>query len=214
MRSHDSSEDEPRRRAVIRIEGTSPPDPSAAAERHPTPATLPWLGPPAELESVVPVSQFLHQNSSVSLAITDVHAFSTGCEIHIKAVLHRERRSSEEWNLFIDSFHPKGHPETPVVGALDIALTLGDGRRASTLSGYGSSVQPDSDQFVLHYTSSHGSWISHEDWTVEAGLWLWPLPEPGTLFISAEWPNANVSSEQLLLDANAIHVAGRRAQSM
>jgi len=44
--------------------------------------------------------------------------------------------------------------------------------------------------------------------------WLWPLPPPGPLRVSCEWPVARVPFTTVELDATALHDAALRVQRL
>ena len=43
------------------------------------------------------------------------------------------------------------------------------------------------------------------------GFWLWPLPEPGTIRVSCEWPLVEIPLSTVELDGAAIVEAAARA---
>jgi hypothetical protein len=46
---------------------------------------------------------------------------------------------------------------------------------------------------------------------MHSGYWLWPLPPPGPLRISCEWPVADIELTSAELDASAIVAAAERS---
>ena len=49
---------------------------------------------------------------------------------------------------------------------------------------------------------------------MKPGYWLWPLPPPGPLRISCEWPLVDIAMTTVEIDANNLLGAASRARSL
>jgi hypothetical protein len=50
--------------------------------------------------------------------------------------------------------------------------------------------------------------------TMNPRYWLWPLPPPGPLRVSCEWPVAGIELASVEIDAAAIRAASTRARTL
>jgi hypothetical protein len=54
----------------------------------------------------------------------------------------------------------------------------------------------------------------HRNVTMRPGFWIWPVPEPGTIRLSCEWPLVNIPFSGIDLDGEQLRDACGRATKL
>jgi len=102
---------------------------------------------------------------------------------------------------------------------LRIGLELADGHRVSNLGGWRAHrklMSPDAepDGPVLLPRGGGGGSSTRGKVTMKPGYWLWPLPPPGQLRISCEWPLVDIAMTTVEIDADVLLDAASCARSL
>jgi hypothetical protein len=92
---------------------------------------------------------------------------------------------------------------------LRIGFEFGDGRRASNLSGRRAhrklmtpGAEPEDPVLMPH--AGGGGNAGGGDVSMRPGYWLWPLPPPGALRISCEWPIVKIPLTSIEIDGGTL----------
>jgi len=143
-----------------------------------------WHGPPkTEFGVTVAVDLLVEAVPDAALRISAIRAYSTGCEIAIRALMKGD----------FHAFAPG-----PRVG-----LVWPDGTKVIA-EGRGERTDPPAGPVLLGYRTPHRA----RDPTPRV-YWLWPLPPPGTLRLVADWPAAGIPETSIDFDTRALHDAGK-----
>ncbi|MGX9902226.1 hypothetical protein ACW0JT_24805 [Arthrobacter sp. SA17] len=185
------------------------------APRHVTPV---WLAPPAnELPGVLHIGKFLHQAPGFVMAVKSAEVFSTGCAIHIVWTVRRTTESDREWATANGRFFRHPAPGPGYVEDPDSALLFGvafpDGRKTSSTQigpGMFDGSEPVTGPVLM--ASGEGGSGSEDELIGSARLWVWPLPEDGDLRLVAQWKEAGMPEQSILLEGHKIAAAARDVQ--
>lgn len=155
-----------------------------------------------ELPAVIPVEVFLATSSTATFDLSAIYVYSDHCVFDVSWALRRTRQSQEAWfehftnpnnQVFVGSSFDSPSPDAQF-GRLRCTAQLADGR-----------VLPDFG------AGSAGS-TSTADGT--AYPVLEPLPPPGELRITLDWPEFGIHNAVTVLDATAINQAARRVRRL
>lgn len=184
------------------------------------PRREPWRFPPDnELPAVAPIELFLVQAPSIVGIVLAAEVYSTGCLIRLRFVMNRADQDEHTWQELCGRavYRPQPYPpiaSAPAYPGLQVTATTATGGTASTqqsvpLADRGCPGTPTGPLLALHNVrSSSDRSRAH----VAADLWLWPLPPPGELTLSATWASFELSSAQVVINASAITEAATRVQ--
>ena len=201
----------------------APPPPRPGSEepreRYQTPA---WMGPPlGVLPGVVELEIVLARTDLVAVCLSGVLAYPTGIAFQL---ITMGGPGSEDLELDPHAFHrrmtrrARGEPEL-APDLLRFGVELPDGSRVTNVANDPFMQMADADHgeddehsFTPKgpVLSEHGGGGGGADWRQE--MWLWPLPQPGTLTVACEWPVANIPLTRTELEAGPILAAVERSQ--
>jgi hypothetical protein len=190
-----------------------PPPPEPPRERfHRQP---PWAGPPENvLGGVAPLRVVLARTERVAVAAIGANGYPTGVRFDVVVRM----RPLEEGD---DAFDPFGHhlrrrrprgEGWPPPDVLRFGVAFPDGRKATTLESpmwRGSDVG-DPQGPVLQPRGGGGG--GGNSWTL--GLWLWPLPPPGTIDFVCEWPAEKIPETRVAVETAPLLEAAARAETL
>jgi hypothetical protein len=187
-------------------------DESAEEPRRPD-----WFGPPEdELGVVVPQGVVLARSERAVIALSHAVVYSTGSAFEFFAVARGLARS--EANRVFHEQHMFEDEELPDA-LLRIGFELADGGRASNLGGWRAHrklMTPDAEPegpLLLPYGGGGGQ-TSDGHVTMKPGYWLWPVPAPGPVRISCEWPFVEISLTTVEIDGEALRTAVQDVRSL
>jgi hypothetical protein len=176
-----------------------------------------WFGPPDdELGVVLPEAVVLAHSGRGVVALSHAVAYSTG--VSFEFVARARRLSQAEANRVFHEQHMFEEKDLPDA-LLRIGLELADGSRVSNLGGWraqGRLMDPDTepvDPVLLPHAGGGGSSTGGQV-TMRPGYWLWPLPPPGPLRISCEWPLVDIELTTVEIDGTALADAARQPRSL
>lgn len=170
----------------------------------------PWSGPPdSELGVAVPLREILVSDPRVVIALVDCVAFSNGFEFWIAV---RSREDIDSRQMGFGPPHPGGsEPEK----GLQLGVQFADGRAAATgehpsrewmaqMKMHAEGREPGlGDGPILGPMSAGGG---GKRWDFR--YWVWPLPPPGKLTFTCEWPSRSLALTAHEVDASEIRRAG------
>ena len=111
-----------------------------------------------------------------------------------------ERGMTVEWR----------EPGTAPPECVRFTVTFSDGTTISNLDAHGTNLRG-----VLQIGNGGGSAGPPDDWVrADLGWWLSPLPPPGDVVFSVEWPYAGLVRTEARADALALREAASRAQPL
>lgn len=169
-----------------------------------------WLGPPEdELGMAAPLNLVVGRSERAVVAVTQSTSFSTGVTLSFLAQARQlDQRTTR--TLFHEQ-HPfaPGEEDLPE-GILRLGVELPGGARASNLGSRPPLEEADPVRPVFIHRGGGGGRGGHDRVTMQHDYWLWPLPAPGTIFVSCEWPLVGITLSTVELDGAAIVEAAAR----
>jgi hypothetical protein len=112
-------------------------------------------------------------------------------------------------------FHDEELPD----GLLRIGMELPRGTRISNLDGWqthrdaiSADEEPQEPLLVPH--AGGGGTAGSDRVVMHPAYWLWPLPEPGPVRISCEWPIVEIPLSTIEIDAGAIVAAASKSSKL
>jgi hypothetical protein len=193
--------------------GTPPSeDPPERGDVYSAPA---WFGPPAdELGAFVPLGLVIARSDQGVVAISHAIGYTTGVGFELVAqargLSHRDtQRLFHEQHLPLD-------PDEPARGFLRVGLELADGVRLSNLGGrrhWPSPEDPPPGPILIEHGGG-GGMSGDRNVLMRPGFWMWPIPEPGTIRLSCEWPLVDIPFSSIDLDGEQLRKASGRASKL
>lgn len=177
-----------------------------------------WLGPPPnELPGVIHVGKFLHRTPGFTMAVKSAEVFSTGCAVKVVWRVRRTDETDREWASSNERFLRRPVPGPGYAADPDSALLFGiafpDGRKTTSMQvrpGMFDGSEPVTGPVLL--VNGGGRSGSDDELSGSARLWVWPLPEGGDLRVVAQWKEAGMPEQSILLEGDRIAAAARQAQ--
>jgi hypothetical protein len=171
-----------------------------------------WFGPPDdELGAYVPLGLVIGRSDQGVVAVSHAIGYSTG--IGFELVAHaRGLRPRDTQRLFHEQHLPPD-PDEPSSAFLRVGLELAGGARLSNLGGrraWHDPANPPPGPILIEHGGG-GGMSSDRHVSMRPGFWLWPVPEPGTIRLSVEWPLVGVPFSSVDLDGGLLREASGRA---
>ncbi len=164
-------------------------------------ATAAWEGPPLRwLGGVASVGGLLGRSDSAVVRLLPSFAFPEGVLLGVE--LH-----ARDDEVVLDALSPAGFSRGRVPGHVcRLGVLLADGGRATSVAGWAEG-EPPAPQ--LRFVGSSGGTRS-----VTAQFWLWPLPPPGPLTLTVQWPDQGIPLTRTQVDGTLLHDAADRAEPL
>jgi hypothetical protein len=198
--------------SFLDVFGTPGEDPPERSEAYSAPA---WFGPPAgELGAYVSLGLVIARSERGVVAISHAIGYTTGVGFELVAQA-RDLSYRETQRLFHEQ-HLPFDPDEPAAGFLRVGLELADGVRLSNLGGrrhWPSPEDPPPGPILMAHGGG-GGMSSDRDVLMRPGFWLWPVPEPGTIRLSCEWPLVDIPLSSIDLDGEELREACGRARTL
>jgi hypothetical protein len=171
-----------------------------------------WFGSPdGELGAYVPLGLVIARSDQGVVAISHAIGFSTGIGFELVAQA-RGLREQDTQRLFHEQ-HLPFDPDEPAAGFLRVGLERPDGARLSNLGGrrqWHDMTNPPPGPILIEHGGGGGmSGDGHV--SMRPGFWIWPIPGPGTIRLSCEWPLVDIPFSSVDLDAEPLRDACGRA---
>jgi hypothetical protein len=176
-------------------------------EEHEQPA---WHGPPDdELGVATPLMVVVRRSQHAAVALTHAMSFTTGFTLSFLAQA-RDLEQRAARTLFHEQ-HSFGTSEEDLPdGLLRLGVELPGGAKASNIGGRNRFGKEDPEGPVFIHRGGGGGHGGGNRVTMNHDYWVWPLPEPGTVRVSCEWPLAGISLSTAEIDgAVLVDVASR-----
>jgi hypothetical protein len=177
----------------------------------------PWLGPPDdELGVAIPQAIVLARSRHGAVGLSHVIAHSSG--VLFEFLAYARGLTHAQANMVFHEQHMFEDQELPE-GLLRLGLELPGGARVSNLGGWraqGKAMSADEEPEgpVLFPAAGGGGTSGGDRVVMHPVYWLWPLPEPGPLRISCEWPVADIPLATIEIDAGALVAAAANSTSL
>ena len=175
----------------------------------------PWFAPPQdELGVCVPFSAVVGRSDRAVVALSHALAYSTG--ISLQLVAHaRGLRERDTHLIFREQHLSPGEDELPEA-FLRIGIELPGGAKVSNLGGRRHYPDPEKQPPgpVLMQHGGGGGTGGQGTVLMQPGFWLWPLPEPGVLRVSCEWPLVELPLSTVELDGDALVSAASTVEKL
>ena len=172
----------------------------------------PWFAPPEnELGVAVSLGVIVGRSEKGVLALPQMTVYSTGSQFELVAQARGLRRSQAN-RLFHEQHQGLDEEEGLPDGFLRVGIELPGGARVSNLRGHRRfrepQLSPDGPVLTMH--GGGGGQSSEGCVSLRPGYWLWPLPQPGTLFLSCEWPIAEIGLSTVEIDTARLRKAAQQ----
>lgn len=173
---------------------------------------MPWLAPlESELGVSVPLSLIVARSEKGVVAVPHATVYSNGVQFELLAQARGLRRGQAN-RMFHEQHGGLDDEEGLPDGFLRVGIELPGGARVSNLMGrrmfHRRQSPPDGPVLMMH--GGGGGQTTDNHVSMRPGYWLWPLPEPGILRLSCEWPIAEIALHTVEIDATRIHEAAQQ----
>jgi hypothetical protein len=173
-----------------------------------------WFGPPDdELGVAVQLGVVVGRSGSGAVALRHATVYSNGVQLAVIAVARGVTNAQSSRLLHAQHrFEENGEPSAEF---LRIGLELPGGERVSNLGGRTGRRWPKPDEEpkgpVFFEQGGGGGSGGGRHTSLRPAFWLWPLPEPGTIRVSCEWPAVEIPLSTVEIDAGDLTAAAERA---
>jgi hypothetical protein len=181
------------------------------------PLRPPWLGPPDdELGVAIPQGIVLARSERGAIGLS--HAIAHPSGVLFEFLAHASGLTHAEANRLFHEQHMLEDEELPD-GLLRLGVELPNGARVSNLGGWRAQSQAmsadEEPEGPVLFPSAGGGGMSGGDRVVMRPVyWLWPLPEPGPLRISCEWPIVEIRLATVEIDAGTLVAAAANSTKL
>jgi hypothetical protein len=171
-----------------------------------------WFGPPdGELGAYVSLGVVIARSDNGVLAISHAIGYSTG--IGFELVAHARGLSPRDTQRLFHEQHLAPDPDEPSAAFLRVGLELPGGARVSNLGGrrnWHDAKNPPPGPILFEHGGG-GGMSDNRSVTMRPGFWMWPVPGPGTVRLSCEWPIVDIPLTTIDLDADRLREASAGA---
>jgi hypothetical protein len=176
-------------------------------DEHEQPA---WLGPPEEeLGVATTLNAVVGRSEQAAVALTQATSFSNGLRLSFLAQA-RDLDQRTGRTLFHEQ-HPFGAGEEDLPdGFLRLGVELPGGSKASNIGGRPPFGEDDPEGPVFIHRGGGGGSGRRDRVTMNHDYWVWPLPRPGTIRVSCEWPLVGISLSTVEIDGAVLVEAATR----
>jgi hypothetical protein len=157
-----------------------------------------------QLPAVAPLSAVLATTDNVSIALICARIFTDGVEFIIERKIRRKNLSRIDFRNLAqnDRFMPD---EENQATRLQYGVLLSDGQKITSRHSW--AEDPHQTQIAPHHilvpTDGSGGG-SDSRYQYHDGLWLHPLPPPGSIDFVTQWPNGGIKETHTAIDADMI----------
>ena len=188
----------------------APPDEEPPVE-PPTPP--PWFQPPADvLAGLVPDRRVIATAPGVTVLLSHIDAYATGCHVRLQVVALRSGTADEDawWELEGVLFGHRGRHRRRS-GALPddvprFGVQFADGTKATT-TAFPRAPHDDEPEGPVLVPHGGGGGGGGGQIVLDHHLWLWPLPPPEPFDLVVAWPAVGIELTRIEVDGAAIHAA-------
>ena len=189
------------------------PEPIEPPEHHPAPVPPEWFGPSEEeLGAAVNLGAFVGRSDRGVVALSHATVFSTGLRLHVVARARGLERGPVQRLMHEHGLIEPGLEPTETF--LRVGVELPDGTRLSNLGNRRPWLTDEPDGPVFFESGGDGSSASADTVHIRQGYWLWPLPEPGPIHVSCEWPLVGIPLSTVEIDGAELVAAAERVVAL
>ena len=173
-----------------------------------------WFGPPEdELGIAVALNLVVGRSERGAVALTRATSFSNGLTLSF-LVQARDLDQRTAQTLFHDQ-HPfrPGGADLPD-GFLRLGVELPGGAKAANIGRPQPFPEGDPEGPVFIHRGGGGGQGRRDRVTMNNDYWVWPLPRPGTIRVSCEWPLVGISLSTVDVDGAPLTEAASRVLSL
>lgn len=163
-----------------------------------------WIGPPDdELGVATPLNVIVGRSEQAAVGLTHAISFRTGLTLSFVAQARDlDRRTTQ--TLFHEQ-HPFGSGEEDLPdGFLRLGVELPGGSKASNIGGPRPFEKDDPVAPVFVHRGGRSGHGRRDRVTMNHDYWLWPLPQPGTIRVSCEWPLVGIPFSTAEIDGTVL----------
>ena len=172
----------------------------------------PFFEPPRdELGVVVPLNALLGRSETAVVALSHAVAYSDGVALNFIAIVRGMKPSNV--HEFLQAQHMWGGEDLSDA-FLRLGVEFSDGRRVSNIGGHRHDLGDDPEGPILWPQAGGGGGGSGTRIEIRPACWMWPLPPPGALALSCEWPAAGILFTTVEVDADTIRAASEQATAL
>lgn len=195
------------------VERFGMPEPPEPPKRHPAPVQPEWFGPPQEeLGTAVNLGAIVGRSERGVVALSHAVAFSTGLRLHVVARARGLEPSPVQRLMHQQHLIEAGLE--PSDSFLRLGVELPGGARLSNLGARRPLLEKGPEGPVFFENGGTGSSASDDAVHIRQGYWLWPLPEPGPILVSCEWPLVEIPLSTVEIDGAPLVAAAERAVAL
>ena len=180
-------------------------------EEHEQPA---WFGPADdELGVATTLNVVVGRAEHAAVALTRATSFSNGLTLSFTAQARElDRRTAR--TLFHEQ-HPFASGEEDLPDAfVRLGVELPGGAKASNIGGRRPFGEDDPEGPVFIHRGGGGGQGGRNRVTMNHDYWLWPLPQPGPIRVSCEWPLVGIPLSTAEIDGAALVEAATGVRSI
>ncbi|HJU36580.1 MAG TPA: hypothetical protein VJ716_04070 [Gaiellaceae bacterium] len=169
-----------------------------------------WLGPPeGEVGVATSLTVVVGRSEQAAVALAHATSFSTGVTLSFVAQA-RDLGPRTVQTLFQEQ-HPYGPAAEDLPdGFLRLGVELPGGAKASNIGGRRLFVKDEPDEPVFVHRGGGSGSGGRDRLTMSHDYWVWPLPQPGTIYVSCEWPLVGIPLSTVEVDGAALVEAASR----
>jgi hypothetical protein len=170
-----------------------------------------WDGPPRDaVPAIVPIERVVAQADDVGVYLACLRVYPTGFEFETSVVAKDEAVELDPFSFQ----HWNEAEKTGVIppGQLRLGFLFADGAKVTNIGGELEWDREPGSRPKGPVMRSPESGGGGGDWYCR--LWVWPIPQPGSLQFVCEWPGAGIPLTYTDLDSAAIIDAASRSKAL
>lgn len=178
-----------------------------------------WASPPGAISGgILPVQRILLRTDQVSVVLTEIRSFETGCVFDLTAAV---RRGDGQLNDLLDDVTAQTDAiftsalDRPTLGPrFHIELAGGVVIHEGGWSRPGLARDRVPAQPVLIVLSGDAGGVERDLLVIRRPLWLWSRPRAGMFHLVTDWPATGLSPTRVTIDADALEQASRTSVAL
>lgn len=189
------------------------PEPIEPPKRHPAPVLPEWFGPSEEeLGVAVNLGAIVGRSEHGVVALSHAVVYSTGLRLHVVGRARGLERDPVQRLMHQQHLIEPGLE--PTESFLRLGVELPDGTRLSNLGARRPRFEEEPGGPVFFDNGGGGSSASDDSVHMRQGYWLWPLPQPGPILVSCEWPLVAIALSTVEIDGAPLVAAAERVVTL
>lgn len=170
-----------------------------------------WAGPPEdELGVATPLNVVVGRSEHGAVALTQATSFTTGATLSFVAQARDLDRRIARTLFHEQHLFGPGEDHLPD-GFLRLGVELPGGGKASNIGGPRPFGEDDPAGPVFIHRGGGGGGGRRDRVVMHHDYWVWPLPGPGPIRVSCEWPLVGIALSTVEIDGAELVEAATRA---